>query len=217
MVLLSTLFLISVLCHTVLSFHTLVPRFSTRRGGVFSSSCLTPLSMISGELKLEIERSLTTATGQKFVVENRSGGGGGGGGASVGTISDGKQHEYFYKIARGGSGYDMLSAEYNGVLEMYNTKTIRVPKPIVFGSCDYDAFVIFEKLSMGGGGNGERMGRELAQMHRHTSANGMYGWKMNNTIGATFQPNNWTPDWPTFWDEYRLGTPLSCLCDIPFQ
>ena len=91
-----------------------MPRFS--RHGVFLSQRLTPLCMISGELKLEIERSISKANGgQKFVVDSHSGGGGGGGGASVGTISDGKQQEYFYKIARGGSGYDMLSAEYNGI------------------------------------------------------------------------------------------------------
>jgi fructosamine-3-kinase len=42
-------------------------------------------------------------------------------------------------------------------------------------------------------------------MHRHTSKNGMYGWDINNTIGATPQPNTWTADWATFWDEQRLG------------
>ena len=114
----STLCLVFVLCRTILSFRALVlPRF-LRQGVVPPSQPqrLSPLSMISGELKLEIERSVSKATGQKFVVESRGGGGGGGGGgASVGTISDGKQQEYFYKIARGGSGYDMLSAEYNGI------------------------------------------------------------------------------------------------------
>jgi hypothetical protein len=172
---------------------------------------VTTTSMIAGELKSEMERAVAAATGAPFEIVSRGGGfGGGGGGASVGTISNGKT-EYFYKLARGGTGYDMLSAEYNGVLDMYNTRTIRVPKPVAFGSVDFDAFVVFEKLAMGGGGTGERMGRELAQMHRHTSPNGMFGWRMNNTIGATFQPNTWTADWPTFWDEQRLGHMLA-LC-----
>ena len=28
---------------------------------------------------------------------------------------------------------------------------------------------------------------------------------MDNTIGATFQPNTWTTEWADFWDQHRLG------------
>ena len=42
------------------------------------------------------------------------------------------------------------------------------------------------------------------QMHRHTSEQG-FGFVVNNTIGATFQPNHpWMDDWAEFWDECRL-------------
>jgi fructosamine-3-kinase len=166
---------------------------------------------IDGELQSEIQKKIKQSTGSEFIISRSSGGSGGGGGASVGIISDTSNppRDYFYKMARGASGYDMLHAEFEGISDMYNTHTIKVPKPICFGSADYDNFVIFEKINFGGSSSPERMGRELAAMHRHTSPNGMYGWKMNNTIGATFQPNNWTPDWPTFWDEYRLGHMLT--------
>jgi len=56
-----------------------------------------------------------------------------------------------------------------------------------------------------------RMGRELAQMHRHTSKNGQFGWDIDNTIGATPQPNGWQASWVEFWDEKRLGHMLK-LC-----
>lgn len=97
---------------------------------------------------------------------------------------------------------------------MYETKTIRVPKPIAVGTSDNNAFVVFEYLSMGGSRSGDaaaHMGKLLAQMHRHTSKNGKFGWDIDNTIGATPQPNAWRDTWAGFWDEMRLGHMLK-LC-----
>jgi fructosamine-3-kinase len=43
-------------------------------------------------------------------------------------------------------------------------------------------------------------------MHRHTSDNGLFGFHVDNTIGATPQPNlPWKETWADFWDEHRLG------------
>jgi fructosamine-3-kinase len=47
------------------------------------------------------------------------------------------------------------------------------------------------------------MGTALAAMHRVTSDRG-FGWHQPNTIGATPQPNPWTPTWLEFYREYRL-------------
>jgi fructosamine-3-kinase len=38
---------------------------------------------------------------------------------------------------------------------MYETNTIRVPKPIAVGTSDRNAFVVFEYLSMGGNRSGD--------------------------------------------------------------
>ena len=134
-----------------------------------------------------------------------------GSGASVGIIKDvNNGKEYFCKIS-GLNSLDMLRAEFFGVKEMYDTNTIRVPRPICYGEESYTTFAVFEKLSIGGYGSYEQMATKLASMHRSLSPNDMYGWKMNNTIGATFQPNNYTPKWADFWDKYRLGHMLS-LC-----
>jgi fructosamine-3-kinase len=48
-------------------------------------------------------------------------------------------------------------------------------------------------------------------MHRQTSKNGKYGWDIDNTIGATPQPNGWRDSWVEFYDEMRLGHMLK-LC-----
>eukprot|EP00546_Thalassionema_frauenfeldii_P008131 CAMPEP_0178912122 /NCGR_PEP_ID=MMETSP0786-20121207/10082_1 /TAXON_ID=186022 /ORGANISM="Thalassionema frauenfeldii, Strain CCMP 1798" /LENGTH=191 /DNA_ID=CAMNT_0020584659 /DNA_START=137 /DNA_END=709 /DNA_ORIENTATION=- len=141
------------------------------------------------------------------LVPTGGAGGSGGGGATtsamVDTISGDK---YFVKSAR--NKLDMLRAEYLGVKEMADTNTIQVPTPIAFGQHEptNQAFCIFEYLEFCGGGNQYELGVQLAKMHRYTSENGMFGFHVNNTIGATFQPNTpWMDDWVEFWLEYRLG------------
>lgn len=131
---------------------------------------------------------------------------GGGSGASVGIIVniDTKQ-EYFVKKVSNLLDYHMLHSEYHGILEIYNTNTIRVPKPITVGTSDYESYVVFEKVSLGGISNPKLMAEKLSLMHHCYSPNNMYGWKMNNTCGATIQINNYTPTWSEFWDKYRLG------------
>lgn len=140
-----------------------------------------------------------------FAASSWQGGSSGGGGASVGIIRDDITGiEYFVKTGSL-SKMDMLAAEFDGITEIFNSKTIRVPKPIVCSTSDYTSYAVFEKLHLGGNGNSARIAKELCAMHRHVSQNGMFGWKMNNTIGATPQPNTWTPTWSEFWDECRLG------------
>jgi len=98
----------------------------------------------------------------------------------------------------------MLRAEYMGVKEMSDTNTIRVPKPVAFGEHENRAFVIFEYLEFTGGGSQYELGNQLAKMHRKISDKG-FGFHVDNTIGATPQPNTWEPTWPDFWDKHRLG------------
>jgi fructosamine-3-kinase len=112
----------------------------------------------------------------------------------------------------------MLRAEYLGVKEMAETQTIRVPKPIAFGDTPdgRTSFVLMEYLSMTSSSGNDvawQMGRQLAQMHRHTSAKG-FGFPIDNTIGATPQPNTpWMEDWADFWDRNRLGHMLKLTDD----
>jgi fructosamine-3-kinase len=50
-----------------------------------------------------------------------------------------------------------------------------------------------------------RFSMSCLQMHRHASDKGS-GFYVDNTIGATPQPNlPWMDDWANFWDEHRLG------------
>jgi len=133
------------------------------------------------------------------------------------VLDDVSGHKYFVKTCRK-TEKDMLRAEYLGVKEMAETQTIRVPTPIAFGETPdgRTSFVLMEYLSMtstSGNDLARQMGRQLAQMHRHTSPKG-FGFSIDNTIGATPQPNTpWMEHWADFWDRNRLGPMLKLTND----
>jgi len=52
------------------------------------------------------------------------------------------------------------------------------------------------------------MGEQLADLHRHTSPDGRFGWHRDNYIGATPQANGWKESWAEFWLERRLRPQL---------
>ena len=94
----------------------------------------------------------------------------------------------------------MLCAEIEGVREMYETNTIRVPRPICCGKVEKPvpqfSYAVFEHLSMRGRHGKktqEEFGKNLARMHRHTSPDGQFGWKRENTIGLTPQVTDLAP------------------------
>ncbi|MFM6121912.1 MAG: fructosamine kinase family protein, partial [Sphaerospermopsis kisseleviana] len=101
---------------------------------------------------------------------------------------------------------EMFAAEMLGLQQMYETKTIRVPKPVCWGNTNNSSYIVLEWLEMNGGNNKswQQMGRNLAEMHKTISKKG-FGWDLNNTIGSTPQINTWKSDWREFYTEHRLG------------
>jgi fructosamine-3-kinase len=167
-----------------------------------------------------VSRTASDALGRKVLLETTRGGGySGGGGATTGALLDRQTNEkYFLKSARG--GLDMLRAEYEGVKAMADTETIQVPTPIAFGQHENtrQGFALFEYLDFCGGGSQRELGVMLAKMHKKgISPNGMFGFHIDNTIGATPQPNGWEEDWPEFWDKHRLGHMLTLTGDAGFD
>ena len=179
---------------------TILPRAASRAS--FLSLEMSSAATMMDAMSEAVSKSL----GKTVRLEAASGGGyRGGGGASTSAVVDPETgNKYFVKSA--GGGHDMLRAEYLGVKEMSETNTIQVPKPVAFGDGPHNiAFVVFEYLDFCGGGSGYELGVQLAKMHRCTSENGKFGFHVDNTIGATPQPNlPWMDDWPNFWDEHRL-------------
>ena len=150
-----------------------------------------------------IAQDITRATGQRFEIQDRRSIGGGSINQAY-CISDGDR-DYFLKLNRA-AHYAMFQAEALGLKEIADSQTIRVPKPICWGTANGSAYIVMEYLPLG---NTRRdawyqMGQDLAAMHRVTSPQG-FGWQQDNTIGETPQKNPWTADWVTFFTEHRLG------------
>lgn len=151
----------------------------------------------------QIARQITQATGQEFSVQNQRSVSGGCINQGY-AISDGHL-SYFVKLNQA-SQVAMFEAEALGLKQMFETATIRVPKPICWGVADNCAYIVLEWLELGTGNTNSwlEMGRKLAAMHRATCDRG-FGWQQNNTIGSTVQINTWNDDWAEFFIQHRLG------------
>jgi fructosamine-3-kinase len=171
------------------------------------------LTMGVGSYMDALSEAASEALQRPVKLQSTSGGGfSGGGGASTAAVKDAETDtKYFVKAASHGD--KMLKAEFLGVKEMSETNTIRVPTPVAFGNYQSKAFAIFEYLDFTGGGSQYELGQQLAKMHRHFSSQG-FGFHVDNTIGATHQPNlPWMDNWADFWDTHRLGHMLKLTND----
>ncbi len=102
--------------------------------------------------------------------------------------------------------HDMFVAEAEGLRELAAAAAIRVPQPICDGIAGDTAYLVLEYLDLHGRGAAAVLGEHLAALHRVTQK--QFGWRRDNTIGATEQRNAPCDDWLAFWREQRLGFQL---------
>ncbi len=117
---------------------------------------------------------------------------------------------YFVKTNHA-SALDMFEAEHDGLTELQDAHCICTPVPLLSGVVGSTAFLAMEFLNLGGSGDAQRLGENLAALHRHTwRENGRerFGWRRDNTIGSTPQINSPSDQWPAFWAQHRLGFQL---------
>lgn len=151
----------------------------------------------------EIAAAIARATGKPFRPVARESAGGGCINQPF-VLAEGARR-YFIKTNHAALAW-MFEAEADGLDELLNSQSLRVPRPICHGTAGATAYLALEYLDLGGHGDSFEMGRQLAAMHRHTAA--QFGWKRNNTIGSTPQSNPWTESWPEFFGTHRLGFQL---------
>ncbi|MEO0852036.1 MAG: fructosamine kinase family protein, partial [Cyanobacteria bacterium J06648_11] len=152
---------------------------------------------------------ISTATGEPFEVTRQRSVGGGSINAAYrvdGRVA-GRDRVYFVKLGNL-AAFEMYAAEAEGLQAMHHTQTMRVPTPICWGTFDSTAYVVmdFIELSRGGVGSAEKLGQQLAAMHRHASDR--FGWHRNNTIGSTPQRNEPSQNWVEFYRDRRLDFQL---------
>lgn len=121
---------------------------------------------------------------------------------------------FFIKTNRS-IGPSMFEGEALGLGAMYETKSIRVPRPFKVGPLPTGgSYIIMEFIEFGRSrGDQAVLGRKLAEMHKAGKSEKGFGFDVDNTIGSTPQINTWTSDWVKFYAEHRLGYQLKLALD----
>jgi len=117
------------------------------------------------------------------------------------------QH-YFVKVNQS-SLLSMFAMEALGLQALSETKTLRIPKVIVYDVNGDNAFLVLEyvPLSALNSVSYAQLGQKLAEMHKQQQ--GYFGWQQNNYIGHNKQKNKENKDWLNFWLEQRLKAQLN--------
>jgi protein-ribulosamine 3-kinase len=151
----------------------------------------------------EIEQSLSAALGRAAHLKTPRAVGGGCINQAYRVKSS--QGPFFIKL-NSADALDMFTAEAEGLEELGQAESLRVPRPVCWGVAGRQAFLVLEHLELGGSGSPAALGEGLAALHRITAD--QFGWYRDNTIGSTPQPNHHSTDWVRFWSEQRLGFQL---------
>ena len=151
-----------------------------------------------------IARHIEQTSGRNYSVkQQQSLSGGSINAAYLLTGENGKQ--YFVKTNHSGR-LDMFEAESRGLQALASSNTLKVPKALCFGDDQEQSYIVMEYLEMSGRADQVTLGEQLAALHCVTTD--QFGWDIDNTIGATHQPNAWMDNWLNFWRERRLGYQL---------
>lgn len=159
-----------------------------------------------------IARDIAAHSGAPFPITRREAIGGGCINEAW-RVSGDDGRSYFIKL-NDAARAEMFAAEFEGLEEIHRAGAVRVPAPLCHGTAAGRAWLVLEHIALRGGGDAERLGRELAAMHRCTRAE--HGWHRDNTIGATPQPNAVAKDWTRFWQTRRLGHQLALANDAGY-
>lgn len=111
----------------------------------------------------------------------------------------------------------LLEAEAEGLTALARVApgSLVIPEPLAWGRAGSEAVLVLPWLELVRGGDGAgswaACGADLAELHRRslqpTSAEEpprCFGWRRDNFIGASPQPNGWRQDWALFFAECRL-------------
>ncbi len=151
-----------------------------------------------------IAQHIEQTSGQHFSVKHQKQLSGGSINSAYLLVGDDGM-QYFVKTNHSGR-QDMFEAEARGLQALASSKTLKVPRPLCFGDDQSQSYIVMEYLDMEGRADQVILGEQLAKMHSNTAK--QFGWEIDNTIGATHQPNTWTQNWLDFWRDQRLGFQL---------
>ncbi|MDX1976746.1 MAG: fructosamine kinase family protein [Pseudanabaenaceae cyanobacterium bins.68] len=113
---------------------------------------------------------------------------------------------YFIKLNQASHG-GMFETEAIALREIANTQAITVPRPLVWGVVQDQAYLVLEYLELNHPPQWSALAAGLARLHQVSSDRG-FGWGQTNWIGSTPQVNGWSHNWLEFFGKNRLGYQL---------
>ena len=156
------------------------------------------------ELWKHIEHRIGQVTGTEFSIAEKTSIAGGDINRAF-KIQNNEGQAYFVKTNQV-SLLDMFKAEFAGLLELHHSHSIRIPKPMCYGSTNNQAYIVLEWIDFKHTESSTSFGEQLACLHKTTQQ--QFGWSRDNTIGSTAQINTLDDDWVSFWRNNRLGFQL---------
>ena len=116
----------------------------------------------------------------------------------------------FFLKMNDGSLKDMFEKEFAGLQLLYQTKTIKIPQPILYGEFENKIFLVTEFIQKGNASKNfwQTFAQQLAALHKHS--NEKFGLDTDNYIGSLHQQNNFCNNWAEFYATQRI-LPLAKL------
>ncbi len=148
----------------------------------------------------QVEIELSQVLGRRFQIKNQQRSGGGC--ISESCILESTAGDRIFLKSNQAHLAPMFAAESAGLKEIVSSQSLRAPKPLVSGTSGDRAWLALEAIHLKGQGSWESFGEQLAWLHRPTQP--YFGWKMDNTIGSTPQPNPKCQNWLDFFRSHRL-------------
>lgn len=111
---------------------------------------------------------------------------------------------FFIKINSRHKFPGIFESEESGLTAIRKTNAIAVPEVILQGATENETYLMLQWIDAGqsSGTSSQKLGRQLAQMHRNTST--QFGFKADNYMGSLHQSNKWHNSWAQFFIEERL-------------
>ena len=110
---------------------------------------------------------------------------------------------FFLKL-NDGQLKDMFEKEFDDLQLLYQTKTIKIPSPVLYGSFGNKIFLITDLIQKGNPSKNfwQTFAYQLAALHK--CSNDQFGLSTNNYIGSLHQQNSFCNTWSEFYARQRI-------------
>lgn len=162
----------------------------------------TGLDLVAAELSSRLGRRLSADHAQAVA----------GGCINAAWRLHGEGGDVFLKTNRV-DALSMFEAEAEGLDELRHAGALRVPAVFGVGSSGSLAWLALEYVQTGRPGPAAERQLGAALARQHGCLGESFGWRRDNTIGMTPQPNQRCDEWPEFFANRRLGFQLDLARD----